>query len=81
MLSDGGRFEKTVAVKNISGRGVGIISTFPLERGRVYAVIIRAAVLRSPVQKPLRVAWCQKIDAHSWGAGFDVGISELIPVS
>jgi hypothetical protein len=81
LLSDGGRFEKTVAVKDISGRGVGIVSTFPLEQGRVYAVIIRSAVLRSPVQKPLRVAWCQKIDAHSWIAGFDIGLNEAIPVS
>jgi hypothetical protein len=81
LLSDGGRFEKTVAVKNISGRGVGIVSTFPLEKGRVYAVIIRSAVLKSPVQKPLRVAWCQKIDAHIWTAGFDIGLSEAIPLS
>ena len=77
-LSVSGKREKAVIVKDISGRGIGIESDFPVQVGGLYTLIFRSAMLQNQIFKFLRVVWCDKTDENIWRAGFVLEVSEGI---
>lgn len=71
--------EKTLALKDLSARGAGILGDFPLDiNQRVTLAMKSSFILDKPVAKQAKVVWCKKIDNNLWQAGLDFGLDNKI---
>jgi hypothetical protein len=66
-------------VKNISLRGVGIISNYPLDRGERVAVSIQSALIKNSSQnKTARVVWSRQVQEGFWHTGLEMIFTSII---
>lgn len=49
--------EKFVMLRDISAKGIGVESSFPLIPGEKRAVLVKSAILRELAKKEARVVW------------------------
>ena len=71
--------ERVSLIKNISLRGVGIISNYPLERGERVAVSIQSALIKNSLQtKTARVVWSRQVEEGLWHTGLEMIFTSII---
>jgi len=69
---------KPLILKDISTRGAGIVSSFPLETNSVEIAMALPFFFDKPVYRKARVAWCRKVSEKLWEGGLDFGLDNLI---
>lgn len=67
-----------VRAKDVSVRGIGIALNEPLVPQDRMDIVVNAAILRYPIQRKGRVAWCEKTATGLFRAGLDFGIDNQI---
>jgi len=74
--------EKPVMVKDLSLRGAGIETTFPLEASQNITIRIRGPKLdKGAAYRKARVTWAREEEDGWWQAGLDFGIDNLLQFS
>jgi hypothetical protein len=69
---------RPVIVTDVSVRGAGIVSNFPLNVLDKISIDIQSAILRGPVQKKAEVRWTNRLDKRLWAIGLDFGFENII---
>lgn len=70
--------EKSLLVKDLSARGIGVIgdSAFGINE-KVTMVINVPFFFDRPISKQAKVVWCKKIDQNLWQAGLVFGLDKI----
>ena len=78
ILSLGDLIEKPLLLRDLSSRGAGIVSYYPLHVNGLITIILAIPFLKESVSRQARVIWSRKIDNHCWGSGIDFGSNHLV---
>ncbi len=70
--------ERPSVLKDLSSRGGGIVSDYPLNANDRVGIIIRSALFDQPLRREARVAWCSRAEGNLYRAGLDFGLDNRI---
>jgi len=70
--------ERPSILKDLSLRGGGIVSDYPLSANEKVGVIIRSSLLDQPLHREAKVAWSNRIGGNLYRAGLDFGLDNRI---
>jgi hypothetical protein len=71
--------ERVSLIKDISLRGLGIISNYPLARGERVAVSVQSALIKNSFQKKTaRVVWSEEVEEGLWYTGLEMIFTSII---
>lgn len=74
--------EKTILLKNLSGRGASVIGNCPLQVNNKIEIVIHIPFLcDKPIHKEARVAWCNKVNDELWEGGLDFGLDNKLDLA
>lgn len=66
--------EKSSKIRDLSARGVGVSTDFPLDIHREINIVIKlSGLIEKPVLRHAKVAWCCKVKDNLWQSGLDFG--------
>lgn len=70
---------KPLILKDLSARGVGTFSNFPLELNERLTLVFKPSIFfPQPIRKEAKVAWCNEVDENFWQIGLDFGEDKKI---
>jgi hypothetical protein len=72
------QLEKPAVLRDLSIRGGGIVSRWPLKVDDTITVIIRAPFFETPVYRKAKVIWSKEMGRDWWRAGLDFGLDNRI---
>jgi len=74
--------EEPSILRDISCRGVGVVTSQPLRLNDNLSIMINASSLfNQPITRQARVAWCQQLATNLWQGGLDFGEASKISFS
>lgn len=73
--------EQKVLLKDLSCRGVGLVSNSALEPNKKVGISLNPPIFDNPVYKEARVIWCNKVNDKVWRAGLDFGLDNLLELN
>lgn len=74
---DSGRF---IILRDLSSRGAGISSNFPIDLGQEVQIQIKEPFIGIPVTKDAKVVWSKQVENNLWRCGLDFGQDKLLEI-
>jgi hypothetical protein len=73
---------KPLKLKDLSARGFGFISEYPLEINKDVKIILNIPrFFNNSVLRQAKVIWCQRINKNLWRGGLDFGMDNKLVLS
>ena len=79
-LSVGNQSGASVFLKDLSSRGAGIRTNFPIDLGQLVQIQIREPFFGTPFIKSAKVVWSHQADRNLWNYGLDFGQVNLLEI-
>lgn len=73
-----GDAQRPSILKDLSSRGGGVVSDYPLNKDERVGVIINSSLFAHPLRRQAKVAWCSRIEGNLYRAGLDFGLDSRI---
>lgn len=73
-----GDAQRSSILKDLSSRGGGIVSDYPLNKDERVGIIISSSLFDQPLHRQAKVAWCSRIEGNLYRAGLDFGLDNRI---